>query len=1029
MNGARRLILATLGTLCMSVGASLFAAAPALAVAPEAPETISATGVTNTSAELQGILNPLAPATDGWFFDYNQGPSCTGTGARSTPLEAEIEEALAQPVSAEVTGLVPHTQYTFCAVARNVAEETTLGSPISLTTSEAAPFVAGESFSDVGSSSASVDAEVNPLGSPTRYFFEYGPNTSYGSRTSTVDLGDAIGNVATAATLEGLRPETAYHARVVAESEFGTSRGNDFTFVTFPGGALVLPDSRVDEMVTPPDNLNSDVDILASEGPELQDNGLPFEASTDGNAVAYAADPAATGNGAIGVGQGNEYLATSSPGGGWSTEDIQPEGYFSPTYSAFSPDLSVSIMSSSRGPKEASLPPLALNEASESKYGVIYSHPTNDGSYDPFFTKVPPNRPASAGFDTFRSMFAGGNAGGGAVSSFNDLLFEANDSLLEGEGTLERELDKIARSEMEELKTLLEEETTPQKETERQGHNSQYLYDFAAGKNYLVSVLPDGSADLNASFGRGHETELDFDNVISDDGSRIFWSAMEISSENPGGAFYRPKALYVRENATAPESPLNGQGGCTTASDACTVQIDASEGLGAGGGGQYWTSGDDGSKVFFTDCSRLTVDATAVSTAGPCFTPANSIENRPGPATYTGNDLYEYDLNAAPGHRLTDLSVDGHGSDALGADVQGVVGAGEDGSYVYFVATGILTDGKNSEEREPVPGADNLYVTHFDGVSRVTTFIQTLSSSDSAASGDHGSGDWRPELGDRTSRVTPDGHAVVFMSGESLTGYNNLGASEVYTYDADTARLSCVSCDPTGEPPPPSSSPNASGGVAAYLPPSLSPTYLPRWMSDDGSRVFFDSVEPLVAQDTNGMQDVYEWEREGAGSCTVKSPPRSSGGCISLLSGGSSTDDSFLVDASASGDDVFINTRAQLASQDRNENRNLFDVRTNGVVALSPPACTGSGCQGIPPAPPIFATPSSVTFNGVGNFSGAATRAKPVLKSLTRAQKLVKALKACKAKSSKRKRVACEARARKRYGAKIKLDKSAKGRK
>jgi len=35
---------------------------------------------------------------------------------------------------------------------------------------------------------------------------------------------------------------------------------------------------------------------------------------------------------------------------------------------------------------------------------------------------------------------------------------------------------------------------------------------------------------------------------------------------------------------------------------------------------------------------------------------------------------------------------------------------------------------------------------------------------------------------------------------------------------------------------------------------------------------------------------------------------------------------------------------------------------------LAEPVCTGSGCQGVPGAPPIFSTPSSVTFNGIGNF-------------------------------------------------------------
>ena len=35
---------------------------------------------------------------------------------------------------------------------------------------------------------------------------------------------------------------------------------------------------------------------------------------------------------------------------------------------------------------------------------------------------------------------------------------------------------------------------------------------------------------------------------------------------------------------------------------------------------------------------------------------------------------------------------------------------------------------------------------------------------------------------------------------------------------------------------------------------------------------------------------------------------------------------------------------------------------------MTPPLCTGTGCQGPPEPAPTFATPSSVTFNGPGNF-------------------------------------------------------------
>ena len=186
-----------------------------------------------------------------------------------------------------------------------------------------------------------------------------------------------------------------------------------------------------------------------------------------------------------------------------------------------------------------------------------------------------------------------------------------------------------------------------------------------------------------------------------------------------------------------------------------------------------------------------------------------------------------------------------------GVEVLGVLGASEDGEYVYYV-----------------DASYDLELWH-DGAS---TFIATLAQGDDdthlIAENDAESGDWRLGLGQRSAQVTPDGRAVLFMSSQSLTGYPNEGLEEVYVYDAEIDRLFCASCNPGGAPP-------ASTGYAdnaAFLPLPFSTgqsmnTYQPRWISEDGSRVFFDSEEPLVPQDKNGLQDVYEWERDGAGSC------------------------------------------------------------------------------------------------------------------------------------------------------------------
>jgi hypothetical protein len=214
-------------------------------------------------------------------------------------------------------------------------------------------------------------------------------------------------------------------------------------------------------------------------------------------------------------------------------------------------------------------------------------------------------------------------------------------------------------------------------------------------------------------------------------------------------------------------------------------------------------------------------------------------------------------------------------------------------------------------------------------------------------------GDWLRNLGIRTSEVAPDGQAVVFESSNQLTAYNNEGSKEIYVYEAQSGTVLCASCLPTGEPP--------SGMPWLAVGGEENPTIQGESMSEEGTRVFFDTNAALAPHDTNGVEDVYEWERDGVGSC------EESKGCIYILSGGANPDPSFLIGASNSGNDVFFESRAQLSPQDQNENVNLFDAAVTGKPPAEP-ECSGTSCQGVPFAPTQFEAPSTVTFAGVGNF-------------------------------------------------------------
>jgi hypothetical protein len=862
------------------------------AIPPEPPEALKPEPLTAYTATLRGVLNPKAEGDPGTYeFHYRASATeCEGEGEKGAPEPpgaalGKKEET----VSTAVTGLLPNTQYTVCLRAENTAAEGVVGPPLTFTTPVGAPNVEAESFSNVGSSSATLHAQVNAGGSLASYHFEYGPTAGYGSDTPLASLGSGSTGVSVLAQLGELQPDTVYHFRVVATNAGNeTTRGADATFTTLPVGVLGLPDNRGYEMVSPMANQNGNVYVQDGFNFGVGiDTVMPFQASVDGSAVAYVGDSSSSGNGNVGNGGGNQYLATRAPAGGWTAADITPPGSTSPFYEAFSNDLSIGILNSSD--------PTPLAPGAPTGTGnVLYWRASSDGSYHTLFTATPPNKRFLTAFRVF-GYAQQGLAFAGASSDLSHLLFEANNALT---------LNAVDG-----------------------GEEQNNLYDSFGGQLRLVNVLPNGTSEANATFGSPGGGVPDFSHAISTDGSRIFWSALNGSALKGEG---QPKALYVRENDGQPQSPLDAKGKCMVPTDACTVQVDASQGPGAGGGGVFWTASTDGSKVFFTDESRLTGNSTAASSAP---------------------DLYEYNVETG---ELTDLTVDRNVSEH--ANVQGVVGASEDGSYVYFVATGVLASGATSENCEsgsPSTGC-NLYVRH----EGVTTFIATLSGADNAAEPFRFGatfGDWQPGLGQRTAEVTPDGRHIAFMSAQSLTHYPNNRNQEVYVYDAGTARLACASCNPSGR------SPNA-GLFVASVTPGFSDTYQHRWISDDGTRVFFDSSEALVPQDTNGLLDVYEWEQNGAGSC------RRSGGCIYLLSGGTSKDGSVFADASASGNDVFIVTRAQLVPQDHLETFKLYDARVNAPQLLSPPACSGTGCQGVPPAPPIFATPSSVTFNGAGNF-------------------------------------------------------------
>ena len=140
----------------------------------------------------------------------------------------------------------------------------------------------------------------------------------------------------------------------------------------------------------------------------------------------------------------------------------------------------------------------------------------------------------------------------------------------------------------------------------------------------------------------------------------------------------------------------------------------------------------------------------------------------------------------------------------------------------------------------------------------------------------------------------------------------------------------------------------------------------PRYMLDSG-RLYFDSQDSLSPFDTNeGVEDVYQYEPQGVGSCGRE------GGCVSLISAGHEPVDSNLLTVDESGANVFFTTRDHLVQKDTDEAIDLYDAREGGGIAGESETqrgeCQGESCQ--PAAsPPNDATPASSSFHGAGNVA------------------------------------------------------------
>lgn len=473
------------------------------------------------------------------------------------------------------------------------------------------------------------------------------------------------------------------------------------------------------------------------------------------------------------------------------------------------------------------------------------------------------------------------------------------------------------------------------------------FYEWHEGTLESAGVLPDGRLDPYGASPAATVDERNYSaealrNQVSEDGREAFFI-----SPDPGSESGRPSELYVRETAAD-----GSQSTVLVSRDLLLPQV-GGQPAGAPSGASFSYASSDGSHVFFQSASQLTPEAPSGESTVKAYvfdTETNTLAYLPGVADWSAECNY---------------------------CTLAITAASRDGSDFLFVR-----EAENFQE-------GRLEVWSEGKLTEIGPLFEGR----------------RPLA---LARASVSGSVFVFQSSSPFTALkfnNGEGAyEEIYRYEVATSTLTCLSCPPQGIVP--------TGNAAlshAFPKGDLGNTFLMitgnRGISEDGGRVYFDTPDALVPQDTNGVRDAYEWEN----------------GTLYLISTGVSQLESFFGDNSPSGNDVFFSTAEGLAPGDSDEGYDVYDARVPRPGDQLPPGavpCEGAVCQGPPSVPQLLSVPASAAFEGIGELAPLKTSQKVAKRSLTRMQRLRRALRACRRERNVRRRARCVHRARKRHGAK-----------
>jgi hypothetical protein len=544
---------------------------------PQVRFNVTASNITDTSALLEGEVNPGEPPEEAeWHFEIssvgNEGPWEVVPGGGSLPSDETYHE-----VDSEATGLTGETQYWFRLIVEKTESEPDVSAVRTFST--AGPPKDATTSPTFGPNGAAwhVSGSVNPNGGETDFFFEYGPDTSYGN-TAPVPPGDAgsgYASVPVGADLFGLTPGATYHFRLVAENAYGEAFGEDQTLVVpvppeggptscpneafRTGYGANLPDCRAYEMASAVDKEGQSVGevLLGAVNPTAAANGeaTSYQTGYTFNESEPTGNPASA-----------DFMARRGASG-WSTRAIDPPlgpvtpevGFGLVAPKTFTPNLGGFVI---EGAKTSVLYP-----ASEESTKHLFYRNDATNSFE-LLTGVPPE--------------TGFGLGAGPVA-YQTLTPDGSRVLVRSEYNLA---------------------------TQEPG---DYFYDWNPGTG-TVTLLAEG-AKVARNGGNSSQTHNAW-HVISADGSRIFIEGGPIgcgvcvlvngSPQEIGGTFWLANSngtvAYVTEGGELQRYNVNASS---------LTNLTEPEGGGNGQVQGVLGASADGSRVYFVANAALTPGASA----------------------------------------------------------------------------------------------------------------------------------------------------------------------------------------------------------------------------------------------------------------------------------------------------------------------------------------------------------------------------------------------------------------------------------